>query len=769
MLAFEIVPLTLQIENLFKEGLWVQALQMSLKFINDNAALTILQHRKYILKYCKCSLESLLSPTGKYDEMSTHVFSIHKQFIQSQTQPVMIAEICFEYCIAANIIEVLFSDVFEFFVSYNVGPAFISALESAILTGAIRAAPEKLILALIDFSVSNSKKSVLETCILNLTLDMVDIPDICTVLLASGCYSAYIYTSTFGTAQYIEKSFCLLLEKAIDSESDLKAIIMDKLLLHYIFLIDGKRFPGGEYFELDVIVIINIYNYIVQTESTASSSTTNRSILLNFIEHDLNSVMYCLRKALDCFTSTTTVSEIHSLERLLFFVSKYSNYTEASIDDHSPILVSFFSFFIDILIEPQYCCYGFQMFLEKIFSFLSSFQPKVKAEYFSRRIASNVYLSIPSLATKTFDLCKKHKFWLACNVLVCHDEDRLARIESYFRLALLSYLERTRETTHMMQVFEFIEEVGLLFHDEDSQFLYPAYILDSITHSMNDLVIISKEKSVLLSSFFVKADNDQLLNLLSFSVDEHFKYEFLKTWFLSREDVGLKSFPSDSVFLVYFELLSRYRPSDCIDALSCHCWVPCREKIMEVARTLSLYHVQVYIFVLENDILTALDILFKEFLESIQILASKVDSSTPPVRYNSYCRPSDSVLACICNICVKKSSKLDGELWFITLKRFLQIKDDLRLKSLDIVDIIDKSLRLLISFMLRHLRSSEIARNLTLKSPSSTDSDEVLNVCSLFLSVMGSLRIDHKISVLVSNTYRRDKLEVLSNKFYLTV
>jgi hypothetical protein len=777
MTIFEVVPPTLQIEKLIGEGLWLQALAIALKFSYDNSLITNLEHYKYILQYCRESLKNAYSSktSDVYEDKPKYLYST-----QTACQPIMIAEVCVEFCTGTSIMDVLFSELFDCFTSYNVQSAFIQAVESAILSGSIKVVPDSIVKALIKHSVASSRMSTLENCIICITLDAIDIPALSTTLFKSGCHSGYLYASTFGCYSNIEEAFVHLFEKALTVESDIKAIIMDKLLLHYLFIIESKRFPNGDYFELDVEVVYNIYIYIVRSESKFSSVSDKTSniflVLLNFIDHDSQSIMFCLRKAFDRFASKSTPNNVHALTSLFTVISSYSS-KDASTYTTNLIMVPFFSSFIDVLLEPQYCCYELPDFLDLIFAFLSSFQPRTKADYFSRRIASNVSILLQSLIKKTFDLCKLYNYWRACNILVCHLQDQLNEIKSYFRMALLSYTSAELKTTieYQMQVFEFIEEIGLLFYDEDSQLPYPSIVLDSISSLIIELIKINKEKVIFLSTFFAKADSQQILNLLSqFPQDEFFKYEFLKTWLVSREatlamDKELKSFPSDAVFLIYFELLSKYSPSDCIGVLNRYSWKPCRDRINALATNLNLYHVTVFILDQENDALAALDILFKEFFSGIQKLTVDKGANAHDTVYSSFSRPLDSVLTSICSICVSNTSKHDGTVWFTTLARFLLIKESIPLRNPEILEIVNKSVRLLIAFMLRHLRPSEIAKNLTLKSASPENPEELFGMCSLFLSVMTSLRVDYEFSVLLNSICRRDMLANLSKKFSLTV
>lgn len=776
MTIFEVVPPSLQIEKLIEEGFWLQALAIALKFSCDKSLITCFEHRKYILQYCKESLKNACSSqtSDVYENKPQYLFSL-----QTTSQPTMIAEVCIEFCTGTSIMDTLFTELFDCFISYNVQPAFIQAVESAILSGSMKVVPDNILKALIDHSIANSRMSTLENCIICMTLDAMDITALSTILFATGCFSGYLYASTFGIHSKVEEAFVHLFEKTLTSESDLKAIIMDKLLLHYLFIIESKRFPNGDYFELDMEVVFNVYIYIVRSESKFSSVSSKTSniplVLLNFIDHDSQSIMFCLRKAFDSFASKSTTNNVHALTSLFTVISSNSS-RDASTYTTNVTMVPFFSSFIDVLLEPQYCCYELPEFLDVTFAFLSSFQPKTKADYFSRRIASNVSILQQPLIKKTFDLCKLYNFWRACNILVCHLQDQLSEIKSYFRVALLSYTSiEIKKTEYQMQVFEFIEEIGLLFFDDDSQLPYPSIILDSISSLIIELIKINKEKVIYLSTFFAKADSQQILNLLSqFPQDEFFKYEFLKTWFISREatlvmDKELKSFPSDAVFLIYFELLSKYCPSDCIGVLNRYSWRPCRDRINEVATNQTLYQVTVFILDQENDAIAALDILFKEFFSSIQKLTFDKGSDVHDTRYSSFSRPPDSVLTSICSICVSNTSKHDGSIWFTTLTRFLLIKESIPLLNPDILEIVDKSVRLLIAFMLRHLRPSEIAKNLTLKSSSPENSEELFGMCSLFLSVMTSLRVDYEFSVLLNSIYRRDMLANLSKKFSLTV
>lgn len=111
----------------------------------------------------------------------------------------LVAGVCIEYCVNANRLRYLFSEVFSVFVNAKQDAHFLDALEPFILNRRVRWLPPKIIGSLFEMSARSHRLPALERLIVHLDLSYnVDIHFIIKFLHEHNMSSAYLYSYASG-------------------------------------------------------------------------------------------------------------------------------------------------------------------------------------------------------------------------------------------------------------------------------------------------------------------------------------------------------------------------------------------------------------------------------------------------------------------------------------------------------------------------------------------------------------------------------------------
>lgn len=131
----------------------------------------------------------------------------------------LVAGVCIEYCVNANRLRYLFTDVFSAFVNARQDAHFLDALEPFILNRRIRWLPPKIIGSLFEMSARSHRLAALERLIVHLDLSYnVDIHFVIKFLHVHKMSSAYLYGYASGLGDCAGAFHSLFTARLLQSE-----------------------------------------------------------------------------------------------------------------------------------------------------------------------------------------------------------------------------------------------------------------------------------------------------------------------------------------------------------------------------------------------------------------------------------------------------------------------------------------------------------------------------------------------------------------------
>lgn len=245
-----------QVDIMIKEGKWLDALAKVLQEtkIKTNTGSNYLESSKFVNEqlYLMDPEEEYLDAKSQKENETIDSFlkrylsiAINKQQSGScisgstslglsggnamRNQYHLVAGVCIEYCVSANRLRYLFSDVFAVFVNARQDSHFLDALEPFILNRRVRWLPPKIIGSLFEMAARSHRLSALERLIVHLDLSYnVDIHFVIKFLHEHQMSSAYLYAYASGLGDCAGAFHSLFTARLLRSEADGNAEIAKK-------------------------------------------------------------------------------------------------------------------------------------------------------------------------------------------------------------------------------------------------------------------------------------------------------------------------------------------------------------------------------------------------------------------------------------------------------------------------------------------------------------------------------------------------------------
>jgi hypothetical protein len=212
----------------------------------------------------------------------------------------LVAGVCIEFCLAANRMHLLFTDIYQMFCYVHQEIIFFDAIEPFILTSAIKTLPTHIIQDYMEITKKTQKYTTFERCIVYLDFPFIDkliLQEIEVFLLEKELISGYIFIKNYYNNDFVD-SFKILFEYMIsysDSNSYIKttntnnsmtttdinyidmnenfpsanqANITFKIFLFILYSADYKIFPRGN----DIKELFNMYGHGYDIANTNNNS-----------------------------------------------------------------------------------------------------------------------------------------------------------------------------------------------------------------------------------------------------------------------------------------------------------------------------------------------------------------------------------------------------------------------------------------------------------------------------------------------------------------
>lgn len=320
-------------DQLIHDGKWLEALTISLEKFNEMTDDSLLLVR-YIKNYVTLAVTQ-----------STQTMNLKNSGIQTRNHYFLVAGVCIEYCIAANLDKLLFTEIFNSFVVAGQDSVFFDSLETYIKAKKVVKIPANIINSLFRYiELSPHKKSSIDRCIPWLDLSLIDLQFCSQFLSEKLMISSFLYIHAFGIGDFrtafnvaIEKLFKINTSSSTIDEnfpSPQQADIGYKLLLFLKYTGEMRSYPSGDKVDISSEQIYNLVALLISKEWVVNSSCSNAVVSICYpymyilVKIDAPAMYYCLSMLIRKSNNLHNYRQNHVLENIycdLFdFTVKYN-------------------------------------------------------------------------------------------------------------------------------------------------------------------------------------------------------------------------------------------------------------------------------------------------------------------------------------------------------------------------------------------------------------------------------------------------------------
>ncbi|RWS11296.1 Vacuolar protein sorting-associated protein 8-like protein, partial [Dinothrombium tinctorium] len=352
-----------RIDWLFKHNKFSGALFLTLSMYNDEAKAVIglpsnKSDKKAIIR------EKMVDLVENYSDLSVGILRPDKDKIDVLRQHYTeVIQSCLHYCLAVNRSDLIFPNLYEKFSNDPLAKAiFLESLEFHILNSELHDLSPVLVKDLVNHYEERKKFNELESIILRLNIDCLDIHQLITLCRKEKMYDGIIYIHNQAFDEYItpfEELFSVLLEKLLKRQqlTNSEIILASKILVYINCCLTGRIYPMGElHISKRQKVRRNILRTICQFKlHDYPENEINKDIkhiiypylraLLNFDAKEFFKVLSLAFEELDCMMKDKEEIQ-HLIDILLHIMSETSGFNQSQI-------CAFFTFLSRQVARPE--------------------------------------------------------------------------------------------------------------------------------------------------------------------------------------------------------------------------------------------------------------------------------------------------------------------------------------------------------------------------------------------------------------------------------
>ena len=461
------------IDQTMMEGKWLDALAMS---IHSNHSMSyshsnrtrgngLLPVEHHIKKYIDLSLTALKSSKN---EVSA----------REKSNIALVAGVSIDFCIHAKRLDVLFTDIYDQHIAWNLQTVFFEALEPYILSGKITDLPENILKDWCGNYSRLSRFAALERNIVHLNVRQdSSILYLCKLAIDRKLYSTLLYCMSM---KDLAGSLCIIHQFLGNGDTVSEVSLGYKILLFLMYSFDYCLFPRGDVMEtpyddimrllemlvkddattkLDDPILQDVYQYSQNQNPHLSSNNMHRfPHLMALLPVDSTALFYCISRALSRIAHSTEASSQLNRKRggvVLDQLLEFCKYADQDSVDGNRCTRMLFSNNFDLILS---CNFEISVILVKEFvRFTTSQKARSLVESsigdFGKRHLEDLHQNNEDdtdlLLSDTF---RESSLWCAY-MTHCNDADSNSEL---FSIGMESYLRDPDAPTRSM-VFDFID------------------------------------------------------------------------------------------------------------------------------------------------------------------------------------------------------------------------------------------------------------------------------------------------------------------------
>ncbi len=338
-------------DQLIRDGKWLEALTLALE--RSGEAISIddsLLLERYIKSYVTLAVTQ-----------STQTMNLKNSSIQTRNHYFLVAGVCIEYCIAADLYNLLFTEIFSSFVVASQENVFFDSLETYIMAKKIVKIPANIINSLFKYiEVSPHKKNSIDRCIPMVDLSLIDLNYCARFLSEKSMVSSFLYIYAFGIGDF-GIAFNVVIDKLVNAQTPLftidesfpspqQADIGYKLLLFLKYTGEMRSYPSGENVYISLTQIQNLVTLLISKKWVINHLSNSNLVVNNFypylyilVKIDAPATYYCLsvliRRINDGLNYDTDFTIVSIYCNLFDFAMEYNINTNLYFENVSADLV----------------------------------------------------------------------------------------------------------------------------------------------------------------------------------------------------------------------------------------------------------------------------------------------------------------------------------------------------------------------------------------------------------------------------------------------
>lgn len=268
-------------DQLIRDGKWLEALTLALERSGEAISVDdLLLLERYIKNYVTLAVTQ-----------STQTINLKNSSIQTRNHYFLVAGVCIEYCIAADLYNLLFTEIFTSFVVAGQENVFLDSLETYIMAKKIVKIPANIINSLFRYiEVSPHKKNSIDRCIPWVDISIIDLNYCARFLSEKSMVSSFLYIYAFGIGDF-GTAFNVVIEKLVNTQASLFAIgenfpspqqadIGYKLLLFLKYTGEMRSYPSGENVIISLGQIQNLMTLLI-SKKWVINPLSNSNLVVN--------------------------------------------------------------------------------------------------------------------------------------------------------------------------------------------------------------------------------------------------------------------------------------------------------------------------------------------------------------------------------------------------------------------------------------------------------------------------------------------------------
>jgi hypothetical protein len=244
-------PWTQRIDGLIENGRWLEALGVILECsgVRSGREHNLAKVREYITVYVELAM-------GKSKDRRL------ESSVVTENNAGLVAGVCIEFCLEANLMDLLFGSLYHQLADANRRTPFFDALVPYIITKKIRDLPSQILRDLLNSYANSGLKSNIELCLVDLHIEKdTDLNQVVKFMVDREMYSGLFHVVFWGGGMDAVGAFAVVHTIFSSATGPVQVEIGHKLLLFIWLSFEMKVFPSTRICEFPVSTIVELIKF----------------------------------------------------------------------------------------------------------------------------------------------------------------------------------------------------------------------------------------------------------------------------------------------------------------------------------------------------------------------------------------------------------------------------------------------------------------------------------------------------------------------------